>query len=81
MFISSFLAGMGICSSKCNLNRLPGKDSESFGLHNDGKFYEGSNQMKYTKPFEDTIVGCCINFEMKTIFFTIRGKALVHSIY
>ncbi|CAO3642565.1 unnamed protein product [Cunninghamella blakesleeana] len=71
--------GIGFCSEKNKLNRLPGWDELSFGYHGDdgNSFKSSGTGTEYGPQFGtgDT-VGCCVNFANQTAFFTKNGASL-----
>ncbi|CAO3638217.1 unnamed protein product [Cunninghamella echinulata] len=71
--------GIGFCSEKNKLNRLPGWDELSFGYHGDdgNSFKSSGTGTEYGPQFGtgDT-VGCCVNFANQTAFFTKNGAFL-----
>ncbi|KAI8141164.1 concanavalin A-like lectin/glucanase domain-containing protein [Fennellomyces sp. T-0311] len=71
--------GMGFCSGKNGLDRLPGWDSDSWGYHgDDGHSFEESGTGKTYGPRFTTgdIIGCGINMANKTAFYTKNGTYL-----
>jgi hypothetical protein len=71
--------GIGFCSKKVDLDRLPGWEKDSLGYHgDDGNIFKDSGiGMSYGPNFTtgDTI-GLCWNLFKKNIFFTKNGTAL-----
>ncbi|KAI8093573.1 concanavalin A-like lectin/glucanase domain-containing protein [Halteromyces radiatus] len=71
--------GIGFCSAKNELKRLPGWDKKSFGYHgDDGHSFEGSGiGKKYGPQFKTgDVIGCGVNFASKTAFYTKNGSSL-----
>lgn len=71
--------GVGFCAQSVALNRLPGWEPNSWGYHgDDGHSFCCSGSGKPYGPTFTTgdIVGCCINFLDKSIFYTKNGVNL-----
>lgn len=70
------LIGVGFCTGKVILNRLPGWEPESWGYHGDdgNSFCCMGTGKQYGPQFttNDTI-GCGVNFRTGTAFFTKNG--------
>ena len=72
-------AYIGLTSSESDLQRAPGWDPETYGYHgDDGKTFANQHVGDKYGPTFDTndIVGCGINFENQTCFFTKNGTFL-----
>ena len=73
---------IGLTSPEYNLHRAPGWDIDGYGYHgDDGKIFSGTNPSGMGQPYGPTfstndIVGCGINFENQTCFFTLNGNYL-----
>ncbi|KAI7860177.1 hypothetical protein BDC45DRAFT_493801 [Circinella umbellata] len=71
--------GMGFCSAKNGLDRLPGWDKDSWGYHgDDGHSFEESGTGKSYGPRFSTgdVIGCGINMADETAFYTKNGTYL-----
>ncbi|KAJ3204347.1 Ran-binding protein 9, partial [Clydaea vesicula] len=71
--------GIGFCTEKVNLQRLPGWDQNSWGYHgDDGHSFQCCGTGKNFGPTFTTgdIIGCGINFYEKCCFFTKNGVFL-----
>ncbi|KAI9489369.1 hypothetical protein BDB00DRAFT_843484 [Zychaea mexicana] len=71
--------GIGFCSGKNGLDRLPGWDNDSWGYHgDDGHSFEESGTGKTYGPRFTTgdVIGCGINMADKTAFYTKNGTYL-----
>jgi hypothetical protein len=61
-------------------HKIPGWDANSIGYHSDdGNIFQGkSNGEPYGPKFIDNdIIGCCVDFINKIVFFTKNGEMLV----
>ena len=71
---------IGLTSSEYDLHRAPGWDMDGYGYHgHDGKIFNGTSgkRQRYGPSFStNDIVGCGINFENQTCFFTLNGNYL-----
>lgn len=73
------LVGIGFSTSKVQLNRLPGWESESYAYHgDDGCVFTSSSTGKVYGPryCSQDVIGCGINFRTGTCFFTKNGNNL-----
>ncbi|OLY80553.1 Ran-binding protein 9 [Smittium mucronatum] len=71
--------GLGFCTSKVSLDRLPGWDSDSWGYHgDDGNCFQCSGSGKKYGPKFTTgdIIGCGVNFITHEAFFVKNGVFL-----
>ncbi|CAO3646056.1 unnamed protein product [Cunninghamella blakesleeana] len=71
--------GIGFFTKTNDLDRLPGWDTDSFGYHGDDghSFGESGTGSHYGPCFTTKdIIGCGINFDDKTAFFTKNGSYL-----
>nr|UXY87944.1 ranbpm [Cryptomonas curvata] len=71
--------GIGFCSKKVDLDRLPGWERDSLGYHgDDGNIFKDSGIGISYGPYFTTgdTIGLCWNLIKKTIFFTKNGTAL-----
>lgn len=69
---------VGLATKSFELKRLPGWDNDSYGYHgDDGAIFHGRGRQlaTYGPSFgaSDT-VGCGIDYESRSIFFTLNGK-------
>jgi len=67
---------IGLTSSHSNLHRAPGWDRDTYGYHgDDGKCFAAQNTGDRYGPTFSTndVVGCGVNFENQTCFFTKNG--------
>jgi len=71
---------VGLSSSRFNAShRLPGWDKESYGYHGDdgGLFHGDGRQIAEYRTFgAGDVVGCGLDYERKSIFFTLNGAFL-----
>jgi len=69
---------IGLTSSEYNLHRAPGWDIDGYGYHgDDGRiFSEGSLSGRLPTFSMNDTVGCGVNFENQTCFFTLNGNYL-----
>ena len=70
---------IGLTSSISNLHRAPGWDRDTYGYHgDDGKIFAAQHiGDRYGPTFStNDIVGCGVNFENQTCFFTKNGVNL-----
>ena len=61
--------------------KIPGWENDSIGYHSDdGNIFISSNTgYSYGKPYENNdIIGCCIDFVNKIVFFTKNQEKLVN---
>jgi hypothetical protein len=73
------LIGIGFCTEKVSLNKLPGWELESWGYHgDDGNIFccQGTRKSYGPKFNTDDIIGCGVNFRNNTAFFTRNGHFL-----
>lgn len=75
--------GIGFGSSSASCNRFPGWDPDTWGYHgDDGYRYHGSvESLGPRRPWGPNfkpgdIIGCCISFSQRLIFYTRNGKVL-----
>lgn len=71
--------GIGFCTKKVSLNKLPGWEQESWGYHGDdgASFCCSGARKSYGPKFsKDDIIGCGVNFRTRTAFFTRNGHNL-----
>ena len=71
--------GIGLTAEGSALNRMPGWEYNTIGYHgDDGKFfYEAGMGKKFGPLFgNNDVVGCGINFQDMSVFFTKNGKYL-----
>lgn len=72
--------GIGVAGPKVALNRLPGWEPDSWAYHgDDGKTYCASvtsNEQWGPKYACNDVVGCGINFQTGSVFFTKNGSYL-----
>jgi Ran-binding protein 9/10 len=76
--IASYI-GIGFCLPSVNLNRLPGWEVGSWGYHgDDGHAFAASGIGNTYGPAFTTgdIIGCCIDFNNGSAFYTKNGKQL-----
>ena len=72
-------AYIGLTSSDSDLTRAPGWDLDTYGYHgDDGKKFAAQHRGDPYGPTFSTndIVGCGVNFENQTCFFTKNGSCL-----
>lgn len=77
--LTNRLIGVGFCTRKVILNRLPGWEPESWGYHGDdgNSFCCQGTGKPYGPQFSTTdIIGCGVNFRTGTAFFTKNGVDL-----
>lgn len=77
------MIGVGFCSSKVALTRIPGWEPESYAYHSDdGQIFSNTTSGKNYGPNYQTldVVGCGVNFRTGTAFFTRNGCYLGQSI-
>ena len=70
---------IGLTPSSSNLERAPGWDWNTYGYHgDDGKSFANQSQGQTYGPTFSTsdVVGCGVNFENQTCFFTKNGSSL-----
>ncbi|KAF8254070.1 SPRY-domain-containing protein [Wilcoxina mikolae CBS 423.85] len=73
------LIGIGFCTEKVSLSKLPGWEQESWGYHgDDGNIFccQGTRKAYGPKFNTDDIIGCGVNFRNNTAFFTRNGHYL-----
>ncbi|KAL7276432.1 hypothetical protein RUND412_000571 [Rhizina undulata] len=73
------LIGIGFCTQKVSLNRLPGWEPESWGYHGDdgNSFCCHGTGKSYGPQFStDDVIGCGVNFRTGSAFFTKNGVDL-----
>ena len=73
------IIGIGLTSKGSKLNRMPGWNKYTIGYHGDnGKVYKGKrNGSKYGPSFGvGDIVGCGLDLEHNTVFFTKNGRSI-----
>ncbi|CAZ80030.1 unnamed protein product [Tuber melanosporum] len=73
------LIGVGFCTQKVQLNRLPGWEPESWGYHgDDGNSFccQGTGKQYGPQFSTNDIIGCGVNFRTGTAFFTKNGVEL-----
>lgn len=73
------LIGIGFCTEKVSLSKLPGWEQESWGYHgDDGNIFccQGTRKQYGPKFNTDDIIGCGVNFRNNTAFFTRNGHHL-----
>jgi hypothetical protein len=71
--------GIGFCSGKVSLDKLPGWEDNSWGYHgDDGKAFAAQGTSKVYGPLFGTgdVVGCGVNFRTGQAFFTRNGVNL-----
>ncbi|GAB5590488.1 hypothetical protein Unana1_05388 [Umbelopsis nana] len=71
--------GIGFCDADSTMDKLPGWDADSYGFHAyDGRCYHASTKGAAYGPTFSTgdVIGCGINFNSKTAFFTKNGVYL-----
>lgn len=71
--------GIGFCTEKVSLSKLPGWEQESWGYHgDDGNIFccQGTRKSYGPKFNTDDIIGCGVNFRNNTAFFTRNGVLL-----
>ncbi|ABW98111.1 ranbpm (nucleomorph) [Hemiselmis andersenii] len=71
--------GIGLCDKDTNLDRLPGWEKNSLGYHgDDGYFFRDSGTgTPYGPCFgKNDVIGVCLNFIEKIVFFTKNGLSL-----
>ena len=73
---------IGLTSSEYNLHRAPGVDMDGYSYYGyDGQIFSGNDPSGRGQPYgphfsTNDIVGCGINFENQTCFFTLNGNYL-----
>ena len=70
---------IGLTTSGTNLSRAPGWDRNTYGYHgDDGKTFANQDYGQHHGPTfrQNDVIGCCVNFENQTCFYTINGKSL-----
>ncbi|EGD80998.1 hypothetical protein PTSG_10942 [Salpingoeca rosetta] len=68
---------VGFVPAGSSLGKLPGSDQGSIGYSDDGRVGDGTGFERYGPSYSvKDVVGCCINFSKKTIFFTKNGEQL-----
>ncbi|CAG8468239.1 2300_t:CDS:2 [Dentiscutata heterogama] len=73
--------GIGFGSAKTSVRQLPGWFPGSYGYHGDDGniFHSQFNGMPYSTSYgKGDIVGCCIDYKIRSIFFTKNGINLGH---
>lgn len=73
------LIGVGFCTKKVPLNRLPGWEPESWGYHgDDGNSFccQGTGKQYGPQFSTNDVIGCGVNFRTGTAFFTKNGLFL-----
>ena len=70
--------GVGFCEDHVPLDRMLGWDQGSWGYHgDDGKVFAGGFGSKFGTPYgKNETIGCGVNFEKETAFFTKGGKLI-----
>lgn len=73
------LIGIGFCGGKVAMNRLPGWEPESWGYHGDdgNTFSSPGSGKSYGPQFAaNDVIGCGVNFNNRSAFFTKNGVHL-----
>ncbi|KAI5785931.1 concanavalin A-like lectin/glucanase domain-containing protein [Geopyxis carbonaria] len=73
------LIGIGFCTDKVSLNKLPGWEQESWGYHgDDGNSFccQGTRKQYGPKFTTNDVIGCGVNFRTNSAFFTKNGVDL-----
>uniref|UniRef100_A0A915E3I6 Uncharacterized protein n=1 Tax=Ditylenchus dipsaci TaxID=166011 RepID=A0A915E3I6_9BILA len=77
---SEIVIGLSDKTASLIFTGLPGHTSNSFGLHNNGRFYAGcfgATHSDYSRKFKrGDVVGCGINFAKANIFYVLNGEYL-----
>ncbi|CRG83432.1 Ankyrin-1 [Talaromyces islandicus] len=73
--------GVGFCRKNCNLYRMPGWESDTWGVHaDDGGLFHGSGWPKirgeYWAYTSGDVIGCCIDFARRKAAFTKNGSVV-----
>ena len=70
---------IGLTTSGTDLSRAPGWDNGTYGYHgDDGNKFAAQNQGTPYGPIfkQNDVIGCFVNYESQTCFYTINGKSL-----
>ena len=74
--------GVGLCDRSMDLDEMPGHNSDSYGYHGDdgARYYDsdrmGDTDADWTTWSENDVIGCGIDFEKRSIFYTRNGKMI-----
>uniref|UniRef100_A0A4W3HNM0 RAN binding protein 9 n=1 Tax=Callorhinchus milii TaxID=7868 RepID=A0A4W3HNM0_CALMI len=71
--------GIGLSAQGVNMNRLPGWDKHSYGYHGDDghSFCSSGTGQPYGPTFTTgDVIGCCVNMNNNTCFYTKNGHSL-----
>lgn len=71
--------GVGLCGKNEGLNRLPGWEKNSLGYHGDDGFIfqnSGTGTPYGPRYVKNDVIGLCLNFYEKSVFFTKNGLGL-----
>jgi hypothetical protein len=73
------MIGIGFSGPKVALSRIPGWEPDSYAYHgDDGQIFSNTTSGKAYGPKFGTldVIGCGINFQTNTAFFTKNGHML-----